>query len=83
VSELTDDLAVDAALYEQFAARLAARQAHQDFRSNTWRTKDGRSIPLKDMDDAHLCNAYKHSGRTDLFKEMVVRLFETRIKEGT
>jgi hypothetical protein len=34
------------------------------------------------MEDSHLLNAYKLSGRSDLFKEMVVRLFEARIKGG-
>jgi hypothetical protein len=58
-----------------------AQQAHQNFRNNTWRTKDKREVALKDMEDSHLLNAYKQSGRSDLFKEMVVRLFEAMLKE--
>jgi hypothetical protein len=68
--------------YEQQQERSAAQKAHQNFRNNIWRTKDNREIAIKDMDDSHLLNAYKHSGRGDLFKEMVVRLFESRVKGG-
>jgi hypothetical protein len=80
MSEFTDDMEIGAALYERLLEEREAKQEHQNFRSNTWRTKDGREVLLKDMDDAHLCNAYKYSGRNDLFKEMVVRLFEERMK---
>ena len=71
----------DIALFERRQDERHALEAHQDFRSNTWRTKDKREMCIKDMDDAHLLNAYKQSGRSDLFKEMVVRLFESKITE--
>jgi hypothetical protein len=67
-------------LYEQQQEQRAAMKAHQNFRNNTWRTKDNRELAIKDMEDSHLLNAYKQSGRGDLFKEMVVRLFEARVK---
>jgi hypothetical protein len=53
---------------------------HGEIQENIWVTKDGRHIMIKDMNDKHLLNAYKVSGREDLFAEMVVRLFESRVK---
>jgi len=35
---------------------------------------------IKDMADSHLLNAYKLSGDEYLFAEMVVRLFEAKLK---
>ena len=80
MSDWASEFGGDVLIYESFVEDREARQDHQNFRNNTWRTKDGRDIPLKDMDDTHLCNAYKYSGRNDLFKEMVLRLFEERMK---
>ena len=57
------------------------RQARANFRTEVWRTKDGRNIPIKDMDDGHLFNAYKYSQNALLFREMVLRLFEAKLKE--
>jgi hypothetical protein len=48
-----------------------------------WVTKDGRQIPIKDMADAHLLNAYKRFQDKRLFNEMVVRLFEARVNKGS
>ena len=42
----------------QLAERKEARHA---FRTDVWTTKDGREIAIKDMDDRHLFNAYRHS----------------------
>jgi len=35
---------------------------------------------IKDMDDSHLFNTYMKIGGKDYFKEMVIRLFEERLK---
>jgi hypothetical protein len=46
-----------------------------------WTCKDGRKIPIGKMTDDHLLSAYKKCGDEDLLKEMVVRLFEAKLKE--
>jgi hypothetical protein len=80
MSDWASEFGGEAMLYEQMQEEFHAARAHRNFRNNTWQTKDKREIAIKDMDDPHLLNAYKLSGRSDLFKEMVVRLFEARIK---
>ena len=59
------------------------REARANFRTEEWTTKDGREIPVRNMEDSHLLNAYRQSQYQPLFREMVLRLFETRIKEST
>ena len=59
------------------------KKARHTFRTDVWTTKDGREIAIKDMDDRHLFNAYRHSQDELLFREMVLRLFENRIKGNT
>jgi hypothetical protein len=54
---------------------------HQDVRNLIWYCKDGSGIFIGDMTDSHLINAYKMFGDPALFKEMVVRLFELKVKE--
>jgi hypothetical protein len=76
--------------YDDYEAKmqLAERaweieEARRTFRTEVWTTKDGREIAIKDMDDKHLFNAYRHSQEELLLREMVLRLFENRIKENT
>ena len=83
MSDWSSEFAGDVALHERRQEEFYALKQHQNFRNNTWRTKDKRELAIKDMEDLHLLNAYKQSGRSDLFKEMVVRLFESRLKENT
>ena len=70
---------------ESFLAQDAweAKEARRNFRTEVWTTKDGREIDIKDMEDRHLFNAYRYSQDKLLFREMVLRLFENRIKENT
>ena len=72
----------DASYVEQiWEDREARREARRNFRTEVWRTKDGREIAIRDMDDSHLLNAYRHSQSGLLFREMVLRLFEERMKK--
>jgi len=74
--------------YDDYEAKMQlAEQAwelqeeRRNFRTEMWATKDGRQIAIKDMEDSHLFNAYKHSQDGLLFREMVLRLFEAQLKE--
>jgi hypothetical protein len=81
MSDWASEFGGEVLLYEQMQEEFHAARAHRNFRNNTWQTRDKREIAIKDMEDSHLLNAYKLSGRNDLFKEMVVRLFEAKLKE--
>jgi len=59
-----------------------AKEARANFRTEVWTTKDGREIPITDMDDKHLFNAYKYSQDNLLFREMVLRLFEQKARKS-
>jgi hypothetical protein len=36
---------------------------------------------MRDMEDSHLFNAYRYSQNPFLFREMVLRLFEAKLKQ--
>jgi uncharacterized protein YjhX (UPF0386 family) len=59
-----------------------AKEARNNFRTEVWTTKDGREIDIKDMEDGHVFNAYRYSQDGLLFREMVLRLFEDKIKRN-
>ena len=80
MTDWASEFAGDVYLIERRQEEWHSLKSHHNFRNNTWRTKDNRELAIKDMEDSHLLNAYKQSGRGDLFKEMVVRLFEARVK---
>jgi len=80
MSEYYDEMAGDIALAERAWERQEDRRK---FRAEVWATKDGRQIAIRDMEDSHVLNAYRLSQDRLLLREMVLRLFENRIKENT
>ena len=78
MSDYYDEMAGDIALAER---AWEDQEARRNFRTEVWTTKDGREIDIKDMEDRHLFNAYRYSQDRLLFREMVLRLFEARLKE--
>lgn len=77
MSESYDDYLVRAAITERF---IEDQEERRNFRTEVWTTKEGRVIDIKDMSDRHVFYAYRHSQDGVLFREMVLRLFEAKIK---
>jgi len=74
--------------YDDYEAKMQlAEQAwelqeeRRNFRTEVWTTKDGGRMAIKDMEDSHVLNAYRRSQDRLLFREMVLRLFEAKLKE--
>ena len=78
MSDWENEFGGDVLLFERMRED---RQARANFRTEIWEAKGGRKIPIRDMDDSHLFNAYRYSQERLLFREMVLRLFEARLKE--
>jgi hypothetical protein len=79
MSEAYDDYCMRMAFVEK---AMEEQEARRNFRTEVWTTKDGRRIDIKDMEDSHLFNAYRHSQSGLLFREMVLRLFEERMRKA-
>ena len=60
--------------------KLEQQYARENFRKEKWVTWDKKKILISKMEDGHLWNAYKYSQDEILFREMVLRLFEQRMK---
>lgn len=81
MGDMADDLemhALKCAMEDERIEKLARAPKHT--RGDVkWKTREGDIVRAKDVTDRHLFNAYMHSGADELFREMVVRLFEERV----
>ena len=78
MSDYYDEMAGDIALAQD---AWEEREKRRNFRTEMWTTKDGREIAIRNMEDSHLYNAYKQGQDRLLFREMVLRLFEQRLRQ--
>jgi len=67
-------------MYDGYDESDYGQVIHDEIREIDWVTKNGSVVMIKDMVDSHLLNAYKLTGDENLFAEMVVRLFESKVK---
>jgi hypothetical protein len=79
MSDSYDDYCVHRALAERY---WNDQEARANFRTEVWTTKDKREIAIKDMEDSHVLNAYRQSQDRLLFREMVLRLFEDKLRSN-
>ena len=79
MSEYYDEWAGYDSLAEQ---AMEAREERANFRRHTWRTKMGQEVLIREMGDMHLFNAYKKTQDSLLFQEMVLRMFEQKMRDA-
>jgi len=79
MSDSYDDYDAKMQLAESAGETIEARA---NFRNEIWTTKDGRTVLMRNMEDSHLFNAYRQSQNPFLFREMVLRLFEDKVKNA-
>ena len=46
----------------------------------SWTTKDGHVMSISEMTDNHLLNAYRKFNDEHLLREMILRLFEAKVR---
>ncbi len=78
MSDMTNDLD-DFDYYDEWSAKDP--DPFKTVRKRGWVNKSGDVIRICDMTDKHLLNAFNLTKDETLFREMVWRLFEKRVKE--
>ncbi len=68
-------------MYDQYPDDFyRPHERHDDFRKEIWYAKNGQYV-IEEMTDSHLLAAYKLTGYENLRDEMLIRLFEAKLKE--